>query len=319
MKKEIYIRRDDLKDNRFVDFSEKNYELLVDNSSDKVFAFEEVAFRGLQIVRCSYDLDSVSRVALDIENDVVEMHFRLSGNSRAVCDDGLQLYVNGGEHSLMFHRDGHKNIDMYQSQNPGSFIEIRASIAAIEDLFTQGNDFQKRFFEHLQKGHHYWEGYTLPITAQMYAVIQQLTSCPYSGMMKSFFLEAKIIELMLLQADAYANHDSREKKIKSIDVDKLHAVKNYIDMNKGAHASLEFLSKRMMMPTKNLTNGFKQLFNCTVFEYRIKVMMEQAIYLLQEERLYVSEVSDRLGYANPQHFTAAFKRHFGYLPSALKA
>lgn len=319
MKEEIYIRRDNLKENQFVDFSEKSYELLVGDQAAKLFAFKETAFRGLQLVHCDYDLNSDERISLDIESDVLEMHFRLSGNSTAVCDDGLQLYINSGQHSLLFHNDGQKKIDMHQSKNPGLFLEIRASIPAVQEIFTQGNDFQKRFFEHLKKGRHYWEGYTLPITAQMYTVVQQLTSCAYSGMMKSYFLEAKIMELMLLQADAYSNHDPQVQKIKSTDIDKLYAVKNYIDLNIGAPASLDFLSKSMMIPTKNLTSGFKQFFNCTVFEYRIKVMMQQAVYLLQEEKLYVSEVSDRLGYANPQHFTAAFKKHFGYLPSALKA
>jgi len=319
MKEEIYIRRDNLKENQFVDFSEKSYELLVGDNTDKLFAFKETSFRGLQVVRCDYDLNSDERISLDIKSDALEMHFRLSGNSTAVCDDGLQLHSNSGQHSLLYHHEGQKKIDMHQSKNPGSFLEIRASIAAVQDIFIQGNDFQKRFFEHLQKGRHYWEGYTLPITAQMYTVVQQLTSCTYSGMMKSFFMEAKIMELMLLQADAYANQNPNVQKIKSADIDKLYAVKNYLDLNKGAPASLEFLSKSMMIPTKNLTNGFKQLFNSTVLEYRIKVMMQQAVYLLEEEKLYVSEVSDRLGYANPQHFTTAFKKHFGYLPSALKA
>ncbi|WP_234859251.1 helix-turn-helix domain-containing protein [Aquimarina aquimarini] len=40
--------------------------------------------------------------------------------------------------------------------------------------------------------------------------------------------------------------------------------------------------------------------------------------MLIEEELTIAEISYAVGYKNPQHFTAAFKRKFGYLPSNLK-
>ena len=46
--------------------------------------------------------------------------------------------------------------------------------------------------------------------------------------------------------------------------------------------------------------------------------MERAQAMLVEEGMTVAEVSERVGYKNPQHFSTAFKRKYGYPPKALK-
>ncbi len=317
MKREIQIHRDSLQENHYVDFSEKAYDLTLEGDIVQGFQFKEVSFRSLQLVDCDYHIAKTEHITLDLESAVLEMHFRLGGNSTAVCDTGLEVYVNGGEHSLLFHSEGQKRIKMEKTQKAGSFLEIRASVEALEPMFSCGNDFQQRFYDQLIRGRHYWPGHSLPITPEMFAVIHQLKSCPYKGMMKSFYLEAKFKELIILQADAYDNNP-RITSLKSTDIEKLHEVKAFIDVNVGSNITLAYLSENMLISTKKLTQGFKQLFNCSVFEYKTEVMMQRAKHLLLEEKLYVFEVSDRLGYKNQQHFTVAFKKRFGYLPSLLK-
>jgi AraC-like DNA-binding protein len=46
--------------------------------------------------------------------------------------------------------------------------------------------------------------------------------------------------------------------------------------------------------------------------------MEQAKHMLLEQGKTVGEAADQAGYRNAHHFTAAFKKYFGYLPSQLK-
>ncbi|MBW3519214.1 AraC family transcriptional regulator [Flavobacterium sp. NKUCC04_CG] len=317
MMREIQIHRDSLQESHYVDFSEKAYDLTLEGDVAQGFQFKEVSFRSLQLVDCDYRIAEAEHIALDLESTVLEMHFRLGGNSTAVCDNGLEVYVNGLEHSILFHTKGQKKIKMQKTEKSGSFLEIRASVAALEPMFSQGNDFQQRFFDHLIQGHHYWPGYTLPITPEMFTVIHQLKTCPYKGMMKSFYLESKFKELIILQADAYDDKPVATS-LKSADIEKLYAVKAFIDVNVGSNTTLAYLSENMLISTKKLTQGFKQLFNCSVFEYKTEVMMQRAKHLLLEEKLYVFEVSDRLGYKNQQHFTVAFKKRFGYLPSLLK-
>ncbi|MEE9362234.1 MAG: helix-turn-helix domain-containing protein [Cellulophaga sp.] len=46
--------------------------------------------------------------------------------------------------------------------------------------------------------------------------------------------------------------------------------------------------------------------------------MEEAKKMLLEQNLSINEISDRIGYKNPQHFSTAFKRKFGMIPSRIK-
>ncbi|WP_256441273.1 helix-turn-helix transcriptional regulator [Chitinophaga sp. HK235] len=77
-----------------------------------------------------------------------------------------------------------------------------------------------------------------------------------------------------------------------------------------------------IIPDRNdfkLKKGFKEMFGNTVFGYMNQVRMEKAKLLLLEGKNSIADISFTVGYKNPQHFTAAFKKHFGYLPSELKS
>ena len=43
--------------------------------------------------------------------------------------------------------------------------------------------------------------------------------------------------------------------------------------------------------------------------------MEQAARLLREGKVNISQIADRVGYADQAHFSTAFKAHFGLSPS----
>ena len=66
-----------------------------------------------------------------------------------------------------------------------------------------------------------------------------------------------------------------------------------------------------------LKGGFRTLSGTPVFAYLRQLRMEEARRLLRKRHLDVSEVAQRVGYANPSKFAAAFRREFGMSPSAL--
>ena len=92
-------------------------------------------------------------------------------------------------------------------------------------------------------------------------------------------------------------------------------VQEYIFLEK----SIDNLFHKMMITNSfKLKKQFKMVFNTSVFHYLTELRMEYAKQLILEEEYSVALVSEELGYKNPQHFTVAFKKIFGYLPSKLK-
>lgn len=67
-----------------------------------------------------------------------------------------------------------------------------------------------------------------------------------------------------------------------------------------------------------LKAGFRSHFGASVYGYLRRARMEQAYALLRDGALGVTEVAQRVGYANASKFAAAFRAHFGERPSDVR-
>ncbi|MGC0151752.1 helix-turn-helix transcriptional regulator [Chromobacterium vaccinii] len=77
--------------------------------------------------------------------------------------------------------------------------------------------------------------------------------------------------------------------------------------------TIEQLSRATGLNQCKLKQGFKTLFGSSVYALFQKERMAKALKLLQE--LSVTETASRLGYSNISHFSSAFRKEFGLLPS----
>ncbi len=68
------------------------------------------------------------------------------------------------------------------------------------------------------------------------------------------------------------------------------------------------------MSESKLQKLFKGVFGITIYQYALKVRIEEAKRMIESKRFSVSEVGYEIGYTNLSHFTAAFKKHVGTNP-----
>ncbi|MDW6002262.1 AraC family transcriptional regulator [Vibrio mangrovi] len=64
--------------------------------------------------------------------------------------------------------------------------------------------------------------------------------------------------------------------------------------------------------------AFKELTGQTIAEFQRSIRLNQAKKLLETKSYNVTEIAHNIGYSNPGHFAAAFKREFGISPSGMK-
>ncbi|PPK87874.1 AraC-like DNA-binding protein [Neolewinella xylanilytica] len=81
--------------------------------------------------------------------------------------------------------------------------------------------------------------------------------------------------------------------------------------------ALPDLAQRAGMGVTKFKDSFKLVFGQAPLQYRNRIRMAYAREELLHKRKTASELSYELGYSHPSNFTAAFKRHFGKLPSAV--
>lgn len=153
----------------------------------------------------------------------------------------------------------------------------------------------------------------------MLVVLQQILQCPYHGWMKRLFLESKVLELMtLLLAHEVEVQQGKQPvaHLKPDDVDRLHQAKAILHQNLENPPSMMQLARLVGLNECTLKQGFRQIFNTTVFGYLRQYRMEQARLLLMQGRMNVGEVAKAVGYASQSRFAAVFRKTFGVNPKA---
>ncbi|WP_251551573.1 response regulator [Neobacillus muris] len=79
--------------------------------------------------------------------------------------------------------------------------------------------------------------------------------------------------------------------------------------------TLQKLADVIHVSTPYLSNLFKVEKGFNFGDYLLELRMKKAMELLQEGKVKTSEVSDRVGYSNPQYFSICFKKYTGYTPA----
>ncbi|MBE9005516.1 helix-turn-helix transcriptional regulator [Fortiea sp. LEGE XX443] len=163
---------------------------------------------------------------------------------------------------------------------------------------------------------YYRQGITTP---EMQTALQKILNCPFQGIMKRLYLEAKAIELMTLQFSQFTevvlDSDSKSS-LRVDDIDRIHQAKEIIINNFKNPPSLLELARQVKLNDYKLKQGFRQVFGTTVFGYLHDYRMQQAYMLLTNSQMKVKEAAQAVGYVSPSSFNSAFKKKFGVNPKA---
>jgi AraC-like DNA-binding protein len=309
----LAIDRNSLTSNDFLNFRENDV-IIEQTESEGFFHFNEVSFDALQFIRCQYQIKDPKKIQLNIEDAVLEMHFRLSGESLMIHPENINM--SGGSHTLFYQQDNNPQIIMSPTNN-GNFLEIRVGTKHFERLLSSEIPVLSNLIE--SGSNKVWPGNHLSITPSVYNVINEISNSPYLGKLNMLFLEAKMTELLLLQATLFSQVDSLKPfSFKNSDKIKFYEAQEFMNKYYMESYTIKQIASSIGINERKLTQGFKELFGLTIFEYINDLRMNKAKQLLLDEKKYVGEVSEMVGYKNQQHFTVAFKKKFGILPSKLK-
>ena len=109
--------------------------------------------------------------------------------------------------------------------------------------------------------------------------------------------------------------------IKYNEADKRHvaqAEKMLMDNLINHFPGIESMATTVHTSATKLKVLFKNIYGKTMFQYYQEKQMLLAIELLKQPSQSVKQVAADLGYENTSNFTAAFKKHYGFLPREVK-
>ena len=83
--------------------------------------------------------------------------------------------------------------------------------------------------------------------------------------------------------------------------------------------TLDRLASRLGLGARQTERLLRERYGKTFQQKRAEARLSAAEILLTRTRRRIASIADELGYASPEHFTAAFKRRFGLSASAYRA
>ena len=117
--------------------------------------------------------------------------------------------------------------------------------------------------------------------------------------------------LMRSLNDLYSSYQSALQKINSDIEHLLFEVRHYIEQNySDCDLSLVKIADYFNVNRCYLTSIFKKKFDINLYDYIIRVRMENASRLILKSDLKNYEIAEATGYKNPQYFSMSFKKYY---------
>ncbi|MGH1516495.1 helix-turn-helix transcriptional regulator [Chryseobacterium sp. JK1] len=277
--------------------------------------YHEICFENVHISFGNIALDHKIQLYFESDFDTVEMHFALKGKSAANSENfGKTVQFDSYQHNIIYAHQMQGKMDFYGPDlhileinlAPSFFKKFLPDYSGLFETFRNAIEKQR---SSLINPHH------SRISLEMYQILNDLMNCDRKGIFKRIYLEAKVSELLLLQMEQILQNDSATSTLPKKDEEKIYAVRDYIANNLDANCSLNDLAHQVGTNEFTLKKGFKELFGTTVFGFWNDTKMELAKKMLLDSDMNISEISDMIGYKNPRHFSAAFKKKYNILPS----
>ncbi len=155
------------------------------------------------------------------------------------------------------------------------------------------------------------------ITPPMQGTLDQILNCPYHGLIRKFFIEGKVMELIAYKIEQLEQRNQQNQgktALTSNDIDCVHHAAQLLRENLGNAPDLNELARSVGMCRSKLHCSFRTVYGITPFDYLRNRRLETAWHLLNEGKMNVTETSYTVGYASLSHFSKAFKQYFGCPP-----
>jgi AraC-like DNA-binding protein len=283
-------------------------------SIDIDLVIKEIKLEGVVLFIIDLKHNASLPLTVEINESALLMNFMLSGESTVALNTGRTetILKEGSYHTTLLPSGDEFNINANGSLK---LLIVCLAFQNIRKLLTPKVDF------HLQNnnndaGERLKTGLiNTPMNEIMTTTIRHVDN----NSLHPILLAAKMLELLFLSMEQFERADNRSvvSPVKSTDLKKLELAKTLIAENLQTPCSLIELSRKVGLNDFKLKKGFKEAFGNTVFGYLLELRMETAKDMLLSPNQSVSEVAHKVGYKNAHHFTVAFKKRFGYLPSKI--
>lgn len=245
---------------------------------------------------------------LVVKNNI---HFFFCVEGSAIFQFGphYQREIQSHRNYFFYNPEGDLNFGLQLS--PGSrMVELSITLENLHRLFThealpflKPENAKTKFYDERE------------IPSQLYVVLNQLFTINLEENAKRLYYQGKAFEILSLYfSEKKPDTENCPFLNDQVVVRKIKNAKDILLKSFDSPPSLKELAKAAGLNEYQLKVGFKEIYGNTVYGYLLDHKLDHARALLDAQHLHVNEVAYQIGYTNPSHFIAAFKKKFGVTP-----
>lgn len=148
-------------------------------------------------------------------------------------------------------------------------------------------------------------------------IMNEINTKDFSGFLRSLFLEAKALQMLVIQIAQYEDDEDQGKLpqiLRQSDIQKVDYVVKRIQGDLGNNLSVEMLAKEAGTNVNKLQEGFKYVYDLTVNKYMQDIKLKAAKEMLMTSEKNISEIVTAIGLNNRSYFSKIFKEKYGVNP-----
>lgn len=115
----------------------------------------------------------------------------------------------------------------------------------------------------------------------------------------------RLIDLINKDVDGFGREDSLVKKAKKL-------------IDDDNYPTITDIAKKCAVSESSLRTHFKEAYGVSPIEYKMKIKINKAKFLLEATSLTTAQISEKLGFYDCAYFSKTFKKHVGCSPCDYK-
>lgn len=256
------------------------------------------------------NLEEVDLVINDlVQKNVIHFYFCLEGTATFAFGPHYSRTIEKQRNYFFYNPDS--NLPFQLRLVPGTrIVSLSIYLESLHKLFTHDalpflkpENVKSKFYDERE------------IPTPLVIVLNQLFSTHVSESVEKLYYHGKVLEILgLYFSDKKPNTENCPFLNDQETVRKIKHAKEYLLKHLDSPPGLKELAKLAGLNEYQLKVGFKEIYGNTVYGYLLDHKLDHARVLLDSSRFQVNEVAYQIGYANPSHFIAAFKKKFGVTP-----
>lgn len=281
-----------------------------------------LSFKGIHICYTSHTEDAENWLRSKQTEPILQMFFCMRGAYQQDNKKSGSFQAHHESNCLFFIPANSSNLIFEKIDNECEVMVVHVDAPLFLDLLPKENTVLNSLRAKIdtQEAIMLTYGYNT-LTIGMKEIIHQILSCLRKDDCRCLFFHAKVLELLSLQLEQLENSGQERRAIytlKDEELKRVYQVKEILERNPQKKFSLLGLAHTVGTNDATLKRHFKTVFGMTVFGYLNAYRMEQAKKILIQGDQKISAIAQQFGYKHSTHFSAAFKKYFGYSPTKVK-